>query len=217
MSRKLCISVCIFLFTFLATLAMAEQPPDKGNVKKSETLNFVLMDCGNLDCGRDPQQVGNVVSVESDGHFRRVLSLVGFLNSQGVEQIIGLNFEADQIPYQAETTEGSCGDCVWFETTDCDETNASEVGYIKADPSISFFPTFTPFAVVSLDNQPDVRKLFISTGDAAQNITARSKIESNFQGCVGGGPPDPFLALPVELIDPDLHMTFKPPFTLERK
>jgi hypothetical protein len=211
------ISICILLFIFMAPLAIAEQPPGKGNVKKSETLNFVLMDCGNLDCGRDPQQVGNVVSVENDGHFRQVLSLVKFIDSEGVEQTIGLNFQADQIPYQAETTEGSCGDCVWFESTDCDETNPSEQGYIKADPIISFFPTFTPFAVVGLDNQPDVRKLFISTGGVAQNITARSKIEDNIQGCVGGGPPDPFLAIPVELTDPDLHMTFKPPFTLERK
>jgi hypothetical protein len=54
MPAKIFASIIILMLVFSSSTLMAEQPADKGNVKKSDTLSFVLMDCGNLDCGRDP-------------------------------------------------------------------------------------------------------------------------------------------------------------------
>jgi hypothetical protein len=54
MPAKIFASIIILMLVFPSSTLMAEQPADKGNVKKSDTLSFVLMDCGNLDCGRDP-------------------------------------------------------------------------------------------------------------------------------------------------------------------
>ena len=48
--------------------ALAEQPEGKGK-KEAGPPTFVLMDCADLACARDPQQVGTVISVGNSEVF----------------------------------------------------------------------------------------------------------------------------------------------------
>ena len=149
---------------------------------------------------------------------QNVLSPVTFLDAQGEEQSIVLIFEPHQIPFQAQegSLDGGFRTGVWFATDDCRETNASEPGYIKAGVSFPFSETFKHFTILGEISQPNIRELWIATSNVVQEIVLDSFLQGEEHDCLQEGPVSLFVT-PVELIDPDLHETFPPRYTLERR
>ncbi len=114
---------------------------------------FVLMDCADLACARDPQQVGSVVDVALDS----VLTLVTFQDSLGQERSIGLRVNRTSI---------SPGGTIWFDALNCTGT-----AYI--DPTEAhFLPAFEGHAIVSDESRADgiIRRLSCRTSILFQRV-----------------------------------------------
>ena len=98
-------------------------------------INFVLMDCADLACGRDPQQVGTVVGLAG---LSGVLVLLTIPDSLGQPRNIVLQVTRAKI--------ANAGSGVWFDDVDCSESanawifvNPGDVGSAFG-PSGRFFP-----------------------------------------------------------------------------
>lgn len=211
--------ILIIVALFFASPAFAEQPEDKGPVRKSDIQSFVVMDCGDGACGREPQEIGRMVSMVRHGDRRlgdeqTALTLVTITNSQGIDKEIAIAIAPSRIPYQIGNINDNGG--VFFKSTDCDISNPNEPGYIqRAGPP--FFGGFLTIAVVGVINNSNIRFLWVATGEPEQVIVANSVRVPNEKGCQQLPEPVNVNSHPAELVDSDLHETYKPPFTLELK
>ncbi len=166
------------------------------------------MDCADLACGRDPQQVGAVVGLAGlDG----VLVLLTIPDSLGQPRNIVLSVSRAKI--------FNAGSGVWFDDVDCSESanawiqvNPGDVGSAFGSSGRFFPPAIEDYSIVSDTADDTVRSLWVVTDDTIFDGISVSKAES--QGCTSPEA-QAFSGVPAEKIANDLHTDFPPPYTLE--
>jgi hypothetical protein len=165
------------------------------------------MDCADLACGRDPQQVGTVVGLTG---LSGVLVLLIIPDSLGQPRNIVLQVTRAKIQ--------NAGSGVWFDDVDCSElANAwirlepGDVGSANGSSGRFFPPAIEDYSIVSDTADDTVRSLWVVTDDTIFDGISVSKAEG--EGCNPGV--QAFSGVPAEKIANDLHSDFPPPYTLE--
>lgn len=169
---------------------------------------LILRDCGNLDCGRSPQEVGTVLSaLRTD----KVLIRVPFQGQGGQTFQVGLrafpNFLIHDVGERNDDTGFAFG--VFFSGTNC-----TGQAWLQSAFETVFQPAFDQ-AVMIFDDFSSILvplELYVATSTVASEQTvASSKFESS--GCTNAA--QSLSVVPAELVDANLADTFPPPYTLE--
>lgn len=189
-----------FAIALLALAAPAVSEPPEGKGKKVAVPTFMLRDCGDLACDRDPSSVGTVISVFSSAEF--VLTRVPFTDSQGEVRNVGLLVRQDGIAF--------LGGAVLFDDLGC--TGPAWID-LRSLASRQFAPAFSTTRIVNDTFSPEIRALYVATEEIPVVVTKLSFAQSN--GCQSPGTTEDVMALPAENLADDLHEIFPPPFTLE--
>lgn len=201
-------------FVFWAPAAKADcphkgtkfnHPHCGGDEPPPRSPNFVLMDCADLNCGRDPQQVGTVIDIE----LGRVLVFLTIQDSLAQPRNIVLSVGRAKIANQ--------NPAVWFDNINCSgfawiQLDPGDAGIASGSDGAFFPPAIEDYAITSDTSDQTVRSLWVATNDIVFSGTSVSRAHS--QGCTSPFA-QAFSGVPAEKIADDLHADFPFPYTLE--
>ena len=160
-------------------------------------------------------EVGTIVTIFNDIRFfvtgpgtppqadkRSILTRVEFFIGVDESDTVSLGLTVDNASIQFQNR-------VLYQTVNCTEPVFMPEVLAEAD----FGPAFTPSAVVGINGPGGERSLYVAVAETAVTRTFNSgSVDGN---CTTMNFPINRLSVPALLLDPDLHTTFPPGYTME--